>query len=149
MKALKNKGIFLTGKKVVILGAGGAARAISVECALAGAGFVTIINRTKERAKELASVLKHHTGTDSVGLAWEPRHKIPDDTDILINATSIGLMPDTDSRPDIDYHTITQNMIVCDVGFNPVETLFLKEAAAHHARTVKSPCPILDFFAVS
>ena len=69
VKALKNKGIFLTGKKVVILGAGGAARAISVECALAGAGFVTIINRTKERAKELASVLKHHTGTDSVGLA--------------------------------------------------------------------------------
>ena len=58
------------------------------------------------------------------------------DTDILINATSIGLHPDQDQKPDIDYDSITSNMVVTDVVFNPAETLFLKEAATRGAKTV-------------
>lgn len=136
VQALKNKGISPDGKKVVILGAGGAAKAISVECALAGAASVTVINRTKERADELADVLTRHTDAAAAGLAWMPKQPIPADTDILINGTSIGLMPDADKKPDIDYDTITDQMVVCDVVFNPAETLFLKEAAARGAQTV-------------
>lgn len=136
VQALKNKGISLTNKKIVILGAGGAAKAIAVECALEGAALVTIINRTKERAEELASVLKQHTKACSAGIQWVPRQKIPVDTDILINATSIGLMPDADAKPDIDYDTVLSHMVVSDVVFNPAETLFLKEAAARGAKTV-------------
>lgn len=136
VQALKNKEISLTGKRIVILGAGGASKAISVECALAGASSVSVINRTKARADELAEVLTRHTKAAAKGAAWMPKHPIPEDTDILINATNIGLMPDADKKPDIDYDTITEQMTVCDVVFNPAETLFLKEAAAHGAQTV-------------
>lgn len=136
VQALKNQEVSLAEKKIVILGAGGAAKAIAVECALEGASSVTIINRTKERAEELASVLRQHTKANSVGIQWESGQKIPADTDILINATSIGLMPDADIKPDIDYDTVLGHMVVSDVVFNPAETLFLKEAAARGAKTV-------------
>ena len=112
VQALKNKGVSLQDKKIVILGAGGAAKAIAVECALEGASQVTIINRTKEKAQELAQVLTEHTKARAIGLKWEPEQKIPADTDILINATSIGLMPDADAKPDIDYDSISSEMVV-------------------------------------
>lgn len=136
VQALKNNGITPEKKKVVILGAGGAAKAIAVECALAGADSVTVVNRTEERARELARTLAENTKTAAAGIKWEAAQKIPADTDILINATSIGLTPDCDQKPDIDYDTITENMVVSDVVFNPVETLFLKEAASRGAKTV-------------
>lgn len=136
VQALKNHKVALEGKKIVILGAGGAARAIAVECALAGAACITVMNRTKARAQELAGVLKAHTKTAAEGMALEAGQKIPGDTDILINATSIGLHPDCDQKPDIDYDTIRDTMVVSDVVFNPVDTLFLQEAAKRGAKTV-------------
>lgn len=136
VQALKNEGVTLEGKKIVILGAGGAARAIAVECAIAGAALVTIMNRTKARAQELADVLVKHTNADAVGQEWEPFQKIPEGTDILINATSIGLHPDSDQKPDIAYDTITDQMVVTDVVFNPADTLFLQEASKRGAKTV-------------
>ncbi len=136
VQALKNHKVALEGKKIVILGAGGAARAIAVECALAGAASITVMNRTKARAQELAGVLKAHTKTVAEGMALEAGQKIPEDTDILINATCIGLHPDCDQKPDIDYDTIRDTMVVSDVVFNPVDTLFLQEAAKRGAKTV-------------
>ncbi len=136
VQALKNHGVSLDEKKVVILGAGGAARAIAVECALAGAASVTVMNRTKARAQELAGILKAHTKAAAEGMALEKGQKIPEDTDILINATCIGLYPDCDQKPDIDYDTIRNTMVVSDVVFNPVDTLFLQEAAKRGAKTV-------------
>ena len=62
--------------------------------------------------------------------------KIPEKTEILINATSVGFSPDVNSRPDIDYNTVSANMCVCDVVFNPAETLFLKAAEEKGAKTV-------------
>ena len=61
---------------------------------------------------------------------------IPADTDILINATSIGFSPNVNDRPDIDYSSLTGKMCVCDVIFNPAQTLFLKAAAENGAKTV-------------
>ncbi|MDO4522676.1 MAG: shikimate dehydrogenase [Eubacteriales bacterium] len=136
VQALKNEQISLEGKNIVILGAGGAARAIAVECALAGASSLTIINRTLSRAEELVNVLRAHTKADACAVAWESGHKIPANTDILINATCIGLMPYPDEQPDIDYDTITANMVVSDVVFNPADTKFLQAAAARGAKTV-------------
>lgn len=136
VQALGNQGISPQGKKVVILGAGGAAKAIAVECALAGASRVTILNRTAARASELAEVLRKNTKAEAVAEALVPGQKIPQDTDILINATCIGLHPDSDQKPDIDYETIQPGMVVSDVVFNPAETLFLQEAAARGAKTV-------------
>jgi shikimate dehydrogenase len=136
VQALNNQGVTPEGKKVVILGAGGAAKAIAVECALAGAVSVTVMNRTESRAQELAEVIRNHTKAQAEGTALVSGQKIPADTDILINATCIGLHPDSDQKPDIDYDTIRDTMVVSDVVFNPVDTLFLQEAAKRGAKTV-------------
>ncbi len=134
--ALKNSGETLEGKKVTILGAGGAARAIAVECALNGAVHINIINRSAEKGEELASLIQSETDSSAQYLTWESSMKIPADTQILINATSIGFSPNVTDKPDIDYSTITNQMCVCDVIFNPAETIFLKTAAANGAKIV-------------
>lgn len=136
VQALKNQGVSLEEKNVVILGAGGAARAIAVECALFGASKVKIVNRTPARAQELADALVAHTQAEASCEAWNGSFEVPEDTDILINATSIGLHPDSDKKPDIAYDTITEKMVVSDVVFNPCDTLFLGEAKKRGARTV-------------
>ena len=136
VEALLRYGESPAGKNIVILGAGGAARAICVECALAGAAKVTIINRTEAKAQELADLINAKTAAKADALAWAPGQEIPSGTDILINSTSIGLGDDRANRPDINYDTITPSMTVSDVVFNPSDTLFLQGAAERGARTV-------------
>ncbi len=136
VEALEHAGESPKQKRVTILGAGGAARAIAVECALAGAAKVTVINRTLSRAEELAALIREKTPAESVALAWEPGMAIPGDTDILINATSIGLAPDSQAIPEIDYDSVTDRMVVSDVVFNPSFTRFLEESGKRGAKTV-------------
>ena len=136
VEALSLRGESPAGKRIVILGAGGAARAIAVECALAGAAKITVINRTAGRAQELAELIRGKTASRAEAVAWEAGQKIPEDTDILINATCVGLGEDRANRPDIDYDTITPEMTVSDVVFNPSDTLFLQAAARRGAKTV-------------
>ena len=134
--ALKNSGETLDKKNVTILGAGGAARAIAVECALNGAAYINIINRSIEKGEELASLNQMKTDSSAKYLNWKNNMAIPSDTDILINATSIGFSPNVTDKPDIDYTSITPEMCVCDVIFNPAETIFLKTAAENGAKTI-------------
>lgn len=134
--ALKNSGETLDKKNVTILGAGGAARAIAVECALNGAAHINIINRSIEKGEELASLIQMKTNSRAKYLNWKNNMEIPSDTDILINATSIGFSPNVTDKPDIDYTTITPEMCVCDVIFNSAETIFLKSAAENGAKTI-------------
>lgn len=134
--ALKNSGETLDKKNVTILGAGGAARAIAVECALNGAAHINIINRSIEKGEKLASLIQMKTDSSAKYLNWKNNMAIPSDTDILINATSIGFSPNVTDKPDIDYTSITPEMCVCDVIFNPAETIFLKTAAENGAKTI-------------
>ena len=134
--ALKNSSETLDKKNVTILGAGGAARAIAVECALNGVAHINIINRSIEKGEELASLIQMKTDSSAKYLNWKNNMEIPSDTDILINATSIGFSPNVTDKPDIDYTTITPEMCVCDVIFNPAETIFLKSAAENGAKTI-------------
>ena len=134
--ALRLAGVDPTGKCFTILGAGGAARAISVECALAGAKAITIINRNESRGQELAQLIEEKTAAESRYLHWDSAMAVPADTDILINATCVGLHPNTTDKPDLDYDTITDRLVVSDVVFNPVDPLFLQEARARGAKTI-------------
>ena len=134
--ALKMSGAELTGKYVTILGAGGAARAIAVECALAGAKKITVINRSEGNGTELAKLIAEKTPAESEYLPWTPKMAVPEGTDILINGTCVGLHPNGHEKPDIDYDTIKANMVVSDVVFNPVDPLFLQEARQRGAKTV-------------
>lgn len=134
--SLEQEGVQVGGKHVVILGAGGAARAIAVEAALAGAEKLTIINRSRERGEELAALLQRETPAQAEYLAWEGAVKIPEGADILIQATCIGLFPHVQDKPEIDYDTVASSMVVSDVVFNDPHTLFLQEAQKRGAKTV-------------
>jgi len=124
------------GKRVTVLGAGGAARAITVELALAGAKSIIIVNRTASRGQALVDLLEEKTSVKTTFHHWIDTFSIPEDTDILVNATSIGLYPEVDARPDLDYATVSSNMIVNDVIPNPPRTPFLREAEKRGAKTL-------------
>lgn len=124
------------GKKVVILGAGGAARAMTVELALAGAAHLTIVNRSPKRGQELVALLNEKTPAKAEFVLWNKPYTVPPGTDVVANATSIGLFPNITDQPDLNYSSITAGMTVCDVIPNPPNTPFLKEAAARGATTL-------------
>ena len=132
---LKNGGT-LEGKHVTLLGAGGAARAIGVECALAGAAKISVINRNAQRGAELAALIADKTPAQAEYLPWTPAVAIPAGTQILINATCVGFGADADKAPDICYDTVTPGMYVSDVVFNPTDPLFLQKARARGAKTL-------------
>ena len=136
LMSLTDEGISVTGKHITILGAGGAARAIAVECALAGAKKITIINGNEIRGQELASLINRRTGTKADYLPWKGCIRIPEDTEILSNATSVGLYPHIDQKPDIDYTSLHAGMAVTDVIFNDPNSLFLQEARQRGAKTI-------------
>jgi shikimate dehydrogenase len=136
MMSLKDNGISPEGKNVMILGAGGAARAISVECALAGAKKITIANIEKEQGEELVEILKKRTSVNAEFVMWDKPINVPTDTYILSNATSVGLYPDVDQKPNIDYSSILSTMVVTDVIFNDPHSLFLQEAEKRGAKTI-------------
>ncbi len=136
MIALAEAGIDPAGKNVVVLGAGGAARAICVELALAGAGRLTIVNipRDAALADALCRTLRDNTSVAVEYVAWEGAYAIPAGTDILVNATSIGLYPNINDKPQIDYDTLAPGMFVQDVIPNPAFTPFLREAERRGVR---------------
>ncbi len=124
------------GTHAVVLGAGGASRAIAVELALAGAQRITIVNRSRERGETLVRLLNERTPTQAEFVAWDGVYCAPEGVDLLINATSIGLFPNVEEMPAIDYDSITPGMVVCDVIPNPPSTPFLRRAAERGATTL-------------
>lgn len=117
------------GKRVTILGAGGAARAIAVETALAGASRITIVNRSPRRGQQLVELLQTRTEVEARFLPWEGDHAVSEDTEILINATSIGMHPDAGARIPLRTDTLTTAMVVADVIANPPRTRLLQDAS--------------------
>jgi shikimate dehydrogenase len=124
------------GKRVVVLGAGGAARAITVETALAGASSITVVNVDRRRGGELARLLDARTPTAATYVPWDDPYHVPDGTDIVVNATPVGLYPDVDARVDLDVGSLRPEMIVADVIPNPPSTHLLRDATARGCRTI-------------
>jgi shikimate dehydrogenase len=124
------------GKLVILLGAGGAARAIGVELALAGASKLTIVNRSPERGQALAEMLHQKAGVETEFVPWKDEYQVPADAQVLIQATSIGLN-DPDARVPVRFGKISPGLVAADVVFNPPETRFLCEAREHG-------CTVLD-----
>jgi shikimate dehydrogenase len=136
LTSLKDSGISPEGRHIMILGAGGAARAISVECALAGAKKITIANIEREQGEVLVELLKKRTSVKAEFIMWDKPVDVPADTSILSNATSVGLYPDVDQKPNINYESIHPDMVVTDVIFNDPHSLFLREAEKRGAKTI-------------
>ena len=125
----------LKNKTIVILGAGGAARAIAVELALSGVSEIIIVNRTEKSGRELVDLINEKTSSHATFHSLQGEYKVPGGVDIVINATNIGLFPDNTKVP-IDMKSLNTNMIVSDVIPNPPQTQFLKDAAAEGCKTI-------------
>ncbi|MEX0678562.1 MAG: shikimate dehydrogenase [Pirellulales bacterium] len=123
------------GKNVVILGAGGAARAIAVEVALAGAAAITVVNRGDERGRELAGLVNEKVNVEARFVRWEGDYQVPPETEVVINATSIGL-GDAEARVPLAVESLESDMVVADVIFNPPETRFLRDARSRDCHTL-------------
>ena len=136
------------GKRVVLLGAGGAARAIGVEAALAGVAQITVVNRTAERGEDLARLLAEKTATRARFEPWTDDYTIAAATDILINATSIG-MNAPEERVPVSLENLTPGTVVADVVINPPDTRFLQEARAAGALTLEGLGMLVDLGAIS
>ena len=131
------------GKSLVLLGAGGAARAIGVEMALAGVREIHLVNRSETRGRELEGLFSGKLN-DAIGgslsvtyHAWDGDFVIPGGTDIVVNATSIGLFPDVDARIPLDVDSLKSDMVVADVIPNPPSTRLVREAR-------KQGCQVID-----
>jgi shikimate dehydrogenase len=118
-----------SGKNVVILGAGGAARAIGVEIALAGAAAITVVNRGEARGRELVALLNDKVKVPTQFVLWEGDYRVPPEAEVVINATSVGL-GDGEARVPLAIDSLEADMVVADVVFNPPETRLLRDAKA-------------------
>ena len=123
------------GKSVVLFGAGGAARAIAVELGLAGARRITVVNRSEGRGAELVDLLRGKLRVESELVMWRGDFAVPAGTDLVINATSIGLY-DTDARLGLDVSTLQPAMAVADVIGNPPRTRLIRDAEARGCRAL-------------
>lgn len=116
----------ISGRRALVLGAGGVARAVALGLSHCGADLV-IANRTHEKAIELAAEI----GCREV--QWENRGT--GFYDILVNCTTVGMHPDLDSTP-FPQNWLRDSMLVFDTIYTPEQTLLIKQARAHACRTV-------------
>lgn len=124
------------GRSLLLLGAGGAARAIAVEAALAGAARITVVNRDRSRGAELVALLNERTPAQADLVVWDGVQRVPEGTDIVINATSVGLFPDVDARLELEAGDLRPGMMVADVIPNPPRTRLIRDAEARGATTL-------------
>jgi shikimate dehydrogenase len=121
-------GVDPKGKRAIVLGAGGAARAIVTELALAGVSDLVVVNRSADRAGQMVQELSAKTNRVIRSVPWQSVYRVPADADLLVNATSIGLFPDVDAMPPVDLRDAAPSLLVCDAVFNPPETRLLAAA---------------------
>lgn len=134
MSSVKEAGYDIIGKKMTLLGAGGAATAIAVQAALDGVSEIAIFNRRSrswKRAQDLADLLNKNTACkvilNDLADSSELRRHLSDSA-ILTNATNVGMAPNADSSPIPDSSMLHENLIVSDIIYNPRETLLMTQA---------------------
>lgn len=123
-------------KAVLLVGAGGAARAVGMQLALAGASVIGILNRSSERATSLARSIQNSTGTQTVVLPW-PGEERPDgdrelahffeNAELVVNCTPVGMHGMPGQLPPLPYHLARPGQVACDLVYNPPETPFMEK----------------------
>ncbi len=125
----------IEGSRVVVLGAGGAARAAAVELAFAGAGEVTVVARRDAPGRSLVEAVAALGTASARTEPWAGTYAVPPATDILVNATSVGMLDPAD-RPAVDLATMRPGTLVADVVIAGRPTALLDDAAARGLVTV-------------
>ncbi len=134
---LRAHGVEPAGRHVLVLGAGGSARAIVYGLAQAGAGHITIANRSAARAYQLLDDLRPFLGatTGAVVTLPEGLRDVADAT-LIVNCTSLGMTPHADTTPWPHELPLRADQIVYDLVYNPAETLLLQQARAAGAHAI-------------
>lgn len=139
IKSLQEEaGLIPAGKKAVILGAGGAAKAAAVQLAVEGAEEVSIVNRTPGKAEQLARAVQN-LGSKSRVLTWEQTGEAAaaiNEADLVVQATSVGMYPDVNSHLPVPEDAFHSGQVVYDLIYNPLKTKFLKMAEIRGAKAV-------------
>ncbi len=138
--SLKEEANFIArDKNILIIGAGGAAKAIAFQLALEGANSLYISNRTISRAEELVLTIEsklNEIKVDPVPLEDRKLEMIIGQIDLVIDTTPVGMYPKVDVKPVINPKLLHDDLIVTDIVYNPVETSLLRSAKAVGAKTV-------------
>lgn len=136
VRNLKETGVTIQGKKLVVLGAGGAATALQVQCALDGAASISIFNQDDDfYANAEATQAKLKTATPNVDVTVYPladQAKLKAEiaaADILVNATVVGMKP-LDGQSLIDPSWLQSDLVVADTVYNPLKTKLIEDAEA-------------------
>jgi len=135
--SLRDVGVDPAGLDVVLLGAGGAARAVAVELALAGAARVTVANRSGARRDELVGILGSRTSVEAVSLPWEGTLAVPA-CDVLVDCTPVGMGSGeaAEQHVDVDLAGLSPDAVVCDLNPERSDTAFLRLARSRGHRTI-------------
>ncbi len=136
VRAIEESGTSLEGRNVVLIGSGGAARAIAFTFSNR-VGKLTILNRHVHKSEKLATELTKKTGRKVYfeGLRKEALERAISEADMLVNATSVGMSPNCDASI-LDGSLLRRDLVVFDIVYNPPETKLLKEATSIGAKAV-------------
>ncbi len=137
-QSLKDAGVDVSGKRIAIIGAGGAGRCLCFQMLLDGARCVHMFNRTLERAIRVRDEVKEKLSCERVHVHELNREELKEvlrDVDILINATSVGMHPNEDETP-VPADCLHSGLTVFDIVYNPLETRLLREAKLVGAKTI-------------
>jgi shikimate dehydrogenase len=135
--SLRDDGVDPAGLSVVLLGAGGAARAVAVELAQAGASRITIAGRDAGRRDALAERLRWRTSTSVAVLPWDGRLTAPA-CDVLVDCTPVGMGTGAaaEQAVDVDLSALATETVVCDLNPERADTAFLRLARERGHRTI-------------
>lgn len=126
-RELIDEGVVLLGSRCVILGAGGAARAIAFLCAKSGAKEIYMLNRTKEKAYDIAKAVNDYFGKECIKpMLISEYDKLEVDDYVVIQTTSVGLYPNVDDVVIDDEAFYKKVKVGVDIIYNPSETRFMK-----------------------
>lgn len=135
--ALQEEKIAIEDAEVVILGAGGVGRAVAMMCAVNGAGRVYLLNRTYDRAEEVAAEVNASSGRDCVKpMRLSDYGELPEKKYLVIQSTIVGLFPHTEDVVIADEKFYDYVGVGVDLIFNPAKTAFMKRAERAGARTM-------------
>jgi shikimate dehydrogenase len=133
-KALEAANIQVRGRKVLVLGAGGAARAIVYQLVEEGADVV-IANRTRENAEKLAAEVREKTGKEVGVVELSSVGGVIPEVDVVVNTTTVGMTPKKGESP-LPADVLSPRLVVMDIVYNPVETRLLRDAKKRGCKTV-------------
>ncbi len=138
-RSLQGRSANIKGERAVLLGAGGAARAVVCALISMGVAEVVIVNRSRERAERLISEISRATGFAAMrSVEFSDLRPVPTirDAKLLVNATPVGMHPHNHLCPLDDPSGLHEELMVFDLVYHPLETRLLRRAADHGAQTI-------------